>query len=47
MSKQGNRLKDTLTSSEKELRLLVEAIPVLIPGEAAHQNEVMSPAVTE
>ena len=30
MSKQGNRLKDTLTSSEKELRLLVEAIPALV-----------------
>ena len=30
MSKQGDRRKETLTNSEQELRLLVEAIPALV-----------------
>jgi PAS domain S-box-containing protein len=30
MSKQGNRLEEALTSSEQELRLLVETIPALV-----------------
>ena len=30
MSKEGNRAEEALTSSEQELRLLVEAIPALV-----------------
>jgi PAS domain-containing protein len=30
MSTEGNRHKEALTSSEQELRLLVEAIPALV-----------------
>ena len=49
----GRRILDTRAKTDRRIRrrspprFRCSSCPLLIPGEAAHQNEMMSPVVTE